>query len=105
MRKSVILLNGPSSSGKSTLAKALQTRISADCKLNYGIISIDDFLKMSTDQVIYEDDVYEVSGNLCQTALDELMEKDGIIIDHVMTSERINSCQKPFPHTPFSWYR
>ena len=61
MEKQIILLNGPSSAGKSTLAKALQALIEDKRKERYEIVSIDDFLKMATDDVIYEDDVYEIS--------------------------------------------
>ena len=85
----VILLNGPSSSGKSTLAKTLQEIIEEKRNERYEIISIDDFLKMTTEDVIYEDDVFEVSSKLCEKALEVLKAGQGVIIDHVITSERI----------------
>lgn len=44
MSLKVILLNGASSSGKSTLAKSLQNRINDNKKQEYIIVSIDDFL-------------------------------------------------------------
>jgi chloramphenicol 3-O phosphotransferase len=65
MKKQVILLNGPSGSGKSTLAKALQERIEQTQHLRYGIISIDDHMRISTSEPIYEDDVFEISGEMC----------------------------------------
>jgi chloramphenicol 3-O phosphotransferase len=89
MRKKIILLNGPSSSGKSTLARALQDLIKDKNAEEYAIISIDDFLKMTTNDVIYEDDVFEISSKLCDKSLEMLRLKQGIIIDHVITSERI----------------
>ena len=89
MDKQIILLNGPSSSGKSTLAKALQRWIKEQGKGHYAVVSIDDFLKMSTGETIYEDDVFEISGNLCAKVLEELASAAGVIIDHVITSERI----------------
>ena len=46
MIKRIILLNGPSSSGKSTLANTLQTIIKDEKDIEYGIISIDDFLEI-----------------------------------------------------------
>ncbi|MBR4083116.1 MAG: hypothetical protein IKK33_02405 [Lachnospiraceae bacterium] len=30
------------------------------------MVSIDDFLKTTAEDVIYEDDVYEISGLLCE---------------------------------------
>lgn len=89
MGKKIILLNGASSSGKSTLARNLKKIIRDKKKGEYGIISIDDFLEMNIEENIYEDDVYDISLNLCQKAIEELNLKDGIIIDHVITSERI----------------
>ncbi|WP_029450752.1 phosphotransferase-like protein [Clostridium algidicarnis] len=89
MSKKIILLNGPSSGGKSTLAVTLQKFIKDKKNEEYGIISIDDFLKMSTGEVIYEDDVFEISSNLCDKAIEMLDSQQGVIIDHVITSERI----------------
>ena len=89
MEKQIILLNGSSSAGKSTLAKALQALIEDKRKERYEIVSIDDFLKMATDDVIYEDDVYEISGPLCEKVMEVFGTDQGVIIDHVITSERI----------------
>ena len=89
MEKQIILLNGSSSAGKSTLAKALQALIEEKRKESYEIVSIDDFLKMATDDVIYEDDVYEISGPLCEKVMQVFSTGRGVIIDHVITSERI----------------
>ena len=85
----IILLNGPSSSWKSTLAKSLQKLIENKREEKYVIISIDDFLKMTKEDVIYEDDVFQISLDLCEKALEIIKSKQGIIIDHVITSERI----------------
>ena len=48
---------------------------------------------MTTDpmETIYEEDVYAVSGDLCRRALEILEAGSGVIIDHVITSERIFS--------------
>lgn len=89
MALKVILLNGASSSGKSTLAKSLKKYMKDNKKEEYSIISIDDFLDMTVDEPIYEDDVFEVSQQLCQKALNILKSGHGVIIDHVITSERI----------------
>lgn len=70
MTKRIILLNGPSSSGKSTLASTLQTIIKDEKDIEYGIISIDDFLEMTTDKEIFEDDVFEVSSKICEKAIE-----------------------------------
>ena len=87
--KQAILLNGPSSSGKSTLAKALQALIEARRGEKYEVVSIDDFMKISLMETIYEDDVFDISGDLCTGALEILKTGTGVIIDHVITSERI----------------
>jgi chloramphenicol 3-O phosphotransferase len=89
MQEQVILLNGPSSSGKSTLAKSLQQLIEEKRDERYEIISIDDFLKMTTKDVIYEEDVFDISLKLCDKVLEVLISNKGAIIDHVITSERI----------------
>ncbi len=89
MKKQIILLNGPSSSGKSILAKELQKLISEKNNEKYEVISIDDFLKMNTKDKIYEDDVFEISNDLCKKVLEILKTSSGAIIDHVITSERI----------------
>ena len=89
MKKQIILLNGPSSSGKSTLSKALQRLIEEKRGETYAIISIDDFMKLALDETIYEDDVFEISGDMCLAALEALKTSPGVIIDHVITSQRI----------------
>ena len=89
MEKQIILLNGPSSSGKSTLSRTLQALIREKRGETYAIISIDDYMKLSTDETIYEDDVYEISGDMCVGALETMRTASGVIIDHVITSPRI----------------
>ena len=89
MKRQIVLLNGPSSSGKSTLAKALQALISEKRSERYEVVSIDDFLEMSSTEPIYEDDVFDISDDLCKRVLEILETGDGVIIDHVITSERI----------------
>jgi chloramphenicol 3-O phosphotransferase len=89
MNKKIILLNGPSSSGKSTLASTLQTLIKDTSSEEYAIISIDDFLQMTAKEVIYEEDVFEISSMLCDKSIEMLCLRQGVIIDHVITSERI----------------
>ncbi|MDE6220841.1 MAG: zeta toxin family protein, partial [Lachnospiraceae bacterium] len=54
MSLKVILLNGASSSGKSTLAKSLQNHMKDNKKQEYIIISIDDFLDMTINKPVYE---------------------------------------------------
>ena len=89
MEKQIILLNGPSSSGKSTLSRALQGLIEEKGKGKYEIVSIDDFMKIATDETIYEDDVFEINEDMCRAAAEILKDAPGVIIDHVITSERI----------------
>ena len=89
MGSQIILLNGPSSSGKSTLSKTLQALIWEKMSLHYEVVSIDDFMKTDPMETIYEDDVFEISGDLCDHVLERMKESSGVIIDHVITSERI----------------
>lgn len=89
MEKQIILLNGPSSSGKSTLAKALKELIEQQCRQRYETVSIDDFMKTDPNETIYEDDVYEIAPDICAAVLEALGTCDGVIVDHVITSERI----------------
>lgn len=89
MNKKIILLNGPSSSGKSTLSKSLKELIASKRSENYEVVSIDDFMKVSTSETIYEDDVYEISGEMCEKVRELYSAGNGVIIDHVITSERI----------------
>ena len=89
MEKQIILLNGPSSSGKSTLSKALQNLMAEKRNQRYEIISIDDFLTMNADEPIYEDDVFAISAKMCDEIVAALDRSHGVIIDHVITSERI----------------
>ena len=87
--RQAILLNGPSSSGKSTLAGALKTAAEAESGERYEVVSIDDWMETDPMETIYEDDVYAVSGDLCARALEILCTGGSVIIDHVITSERI----------------
>lgn len=89
MNQMVILLNGPSSSGKSTLARALQALILEKRGERFAIVSIDDFLHMTAHDVICEDDVFEISRDLCNQAAEAAQTGDGVIVDHVITSRRI----------------
>ena len=89
MGSQIILLNGPSSSGKSTLSKTLQALIWEKRSLKYEVVSIDDFMKTDPMETIYEDDVFEISGDLCDHVLERMKDSSGVIIDHVITSERI----------------
>lgn len=81
-----ILLNGPSSSGKSSLAQALAAALGDAA---HRIVSIDDYLEMTADEPIWEDDVYEISPLMCAAVREALAAGENIIIDHVITSERI----------------
>ena len=89
MDKKIILLNGPSSSGKSTLARALKKKIKEKLNREYLIVSIDDHMKIAEDETIYEDDVWEISGEMCGAVRHGLEKADGAIVDHVITSGRI----------------
>ena len=82
-----ILLNGPSSARKSSLAWALKERISktGSCSL----ISLDDYMTVPQDEEIWEDDVFEVMHPMCAAISKALQENATVIVDHVITSQRI----------------
>lgn len=80
-----ILLNGPSSSGKSTLARALRQA----CGGGWEVVSIDDHLPMTAAEPIWEDDVYAVIPLMNAAVWKALAAGRSVIIDHVITSERV----------------
>ena len=84
----VILLNGPSSAGKSSIAKALR-RLLLDSGANAVILSLDDYLQMSANEPIWEDDVFAIIPRMCADIRAALQDGKTVIIDHVITSFRI----------------
>ena len=83
-----ILLNGPSSAGKSTLSKELQRRL-AGKGVEAEIISIDDYMVTDPKETIYEDDIYEIMPAMCEGMKLALKAGKTVIVDHAITSERI----------------
>jgi len=84
----VILLNGPSSAGKSSIAKALQ-QLLLDSGTDAVILSLDDYLQMSANEPIWEDDVFVIMPHMCEDIAEVLQDGKTVIIDHVITSARI----------------
>lgn len=84
----VILLNGPSSAGKSTISHKLQERL-----LSVGeesvIISIDDHMITDPKETIYEDDIFEIMPGMCHDIKENVINGKTVIVDHAITSERI----------------
>ena len=89
MKQNVISFNGPSSSGKSTLSIAVQKALEYETGEKYGVLSIDDFLHMTINETIYEEDVFEITPKFCKAAVSMVSSQKNIIIDHVITSKRI----------------
>ncbi len=85
-RREVILLNGPSSAGKSSIAGKLLTLLDGEDAV---VVSIDDHLSMSAEEPIWEDDVFAVMPDMCRDILDALRQGKTVIVDHVITSARI----------------
>ena len=58
----LILLNGPSSAGKSTIAKRLLARLGTtrECSL----IALDDYMTVGTNEEIWEDDVFAATERM-----------------------------------------
>lgn len=86
----VILLNGPSSAGKSSISRALQ-KLLAEAGREAAIISLDDYmgLVLEPGEEIWEDDVFEVVPPMCRDIEESKRQGRTVIIDHVITSERI----------------
>jgi len=85
----IVLLNGPSSAGKSTLSYELQKQIKNSLNLNYSIVSIDDYMQSDIDGKRCKDDILKISGDMCKQVIKDLKKHDGVIIDHLITSEKI----------------
>ena len=84
----VILLNGPSSAGKSSIARQIEGELKLR-EVPSAVISLDDYLSMSPDEPIWEDDVFEVMPRMCADISAGLGEGKILIVDHVITSPRI----------------
>ena len=84
----LILLNGPSSAGKSTIAAELREKLRR-CGADPAVISIDHYMKIGTDEEIWEDDVFEIMPDMCRDITPALRQGKWVIVDHVITSERI----------------
>ena len=84
----LILLNGPSSAGKSTVAGELcrKLRLHGADPL---VISIDDYMKIGKDEEIWEDDVFEAMQDMVRDITPALRQGKQVIVDHVITSARI----------------
>ena len=54
-----------------------------------AVISVDDYMKISTNEEIWEDDVYEVMPEMCRDITAALRQARWVIADHVITSARI----------------
>ena len=92
LKPDAILLNGPSSAGKSSVAKALKQMLPGSG--GAAIISLDDYLQMSANEPIWEDDVFSVMPRMCKDVSSALRDGKTVIIDHVITSPRIYSALK-----------
>ena len=83
----LVLLNGPSSAGKSSVAEQLRRKM-ALCGSDSVIISIDDYMKVAEDEEIWEDDVFEIMPDMCRDITPALRQGKWVIVDHVITSPR-----------------
>ena len=86
----VLLLNGPSSAGKSSVAAAMLEGLRRE-GTEAVVVSLDDYLPMSPDAQIWEDDVFAVMPALCRDVRQALETGKTVLVDHVITSERIKA--------------
>ncbi len=87
-RNKLILLNGPSSAGKSTIAAALRQEMRRH-GTDPAVLSIDDYMKIPETEEIWEDDVFEIMPDMCADITAALKSGAWVIADHVITSARI----------------
>ena len=88
LERTMILLNGPSSAGKSTLSRELQNRL-REMNVDPLIISIDDYMRTDPKETIYEDDIFEIMPDMCRDTKRAIEQGKTVIVDHAITSERI----------------
>ena len=86
-KKQIILINGPSSSGKSTLAPHLLDQLNKTFDQKYVLYSIDDFIKWPTDRMPSEQEIYAACAEMYKAALKSLKSCDGVVFDSLITSE------------------
>ena len=86
--KNIVLLNGPSSAGKSTLSREISKRLKG-MGISSVIISIDDYMTTDPKETIYEDDIYEIMPAMCRDIKAFVKNGKTVIVDHAITSERI----------------
>ena len=83
-----ILLNGPSPSGKSSIAKELRRKLDGiGCRA--AVISLDDYLQITANEPTWEDDVFAVMPPMRRDIAAALQAGKTVIVDHVITSPRI----------------
>jgi len=79
----LILINGPSSAGKSSISKLLKQRLKAE------VVALDDFIPDNLDEPLWEDDVYGLMPEMCCRVTELFSQGADVIVDHVITSARI----------------
>ena len=84
----LVLLNGPSSAGKSTVAGELRRSLRLR-GADPAVVSIDDYMKVPMGEEIWEDDVFEIMPDMCRDVAAFLREGRWVVVDHVITSARI----------------
>ena len=83
----VILLNGSLSTGKSSIAQAMRQKL---CDSGSAVvISLDNYLHISANEPIWEDDVFSIMPRMCEDIQAALQDGKTVIIDYVITSARI----------------
>ena len=75
------ILNGPSSAGKTSIAKALK-QLLLDRWTDAFILSLDDYLQMSANEPIWEDDVFAIMPHMCEDIAAALQDGKTVIIAH-----------------------
>ena len=81
LERTMILLNGPSSAGKSTLSRVLQNRL-REMNADPLIISIDDYMRTDPKETIYEDDIYEIMPDMCRDTESAIEQGRTVVVDH-----------------------
>lgn len=95
----IIFMNGPSSAGKSSVARLLRAELEKTCECR--VMALDDYMSFSPEHEVFEDEIFDIMSRM-GSDIAALKQGCRVIIDHVVTSQRIyDSLIRSFGGKPF----